>query len=142
MNITIPPPDIQVVKKGADETISNSSVLQNDDALYFAIGANQSVSFSLQLYYISSAVADLKIKFTAPAGAAGLATFVTAGGYAAFDPLAQYDYGASGVEEIISIAGFILNGATAGEVRLQWAQLSAEVSNTKVKAGSVLVVFK
>ena len=43
--------------------------------------------------------------------------------------------GGAGVSRIASIKGYILNGANEGYLGLQFAQLAAEVSDTKVIAG-------
>ena len=53
------------------------------------------------------------------------------------------DMGAgAGVGVMIVINAVVINGATAGNVQLQWAQNTAEVSNTKVLANSCICAVK
>jgi hypothetical protein len=39
---------------------------------------------------------------------------------------------------MVNVWGYVANGATAGTVQLQWAQNTAEVSDTILLAGSTL----
>ena len=60
-----------VVRKTADETVSNSTVLQNDDHLVLSVGASDVWDILMVLRINSSAVADFKWVFTVPASGVG-----------------------------------------------------------------------
>lgn len=147
-----------VVYKSADESVSNST-LQDDDHLLFAIGANERWVVQYHLFVTNAAnTGDLKMDVTAPAAAdvvrygnLGLAlgaTAVEATGRAQ----ARADAGslaagivASGTaaENYVLMAAYVDNGANAGNVTLRWAQQTTDGTNaTVVKAGSYLVAFK
>lgn len=133
------------VPKGADETVNNSNTLQNDDALLFTAVANTVYRVRLVIRYNSGGTPDIKFAWSLPAGA----TIVRASvGYntAATATLtisassAAHVAGATGpgnddiyVEDaIITVAG------TAGACTVQWAQNTADASDTKVLEGSSL----
>src|SRR5262245_10037005 len=55
--------------KAADETVNNSSVLQNDDDFLFSVLANEKYAVQLVLNVNSGATPDWKANWTKPAGA-------------------------------------------------------------------------
>ena len=156
-----------VVRKTADEIVNNSVSLQNDDHLFFSIGANEVWLVEFTLMGQGAWVAGIKFGFAYPTGCfmhwgtIGLLEFATN----------NYDYGqwitqstfgnAAGIKELASETGtmavglksattvtgiilraIIINGANAGSVNLQWAQNTATAEDTKLLAGSSLVAFK
>ena len=135
------------VRKSADESLTSNAVLQDDDELLFAIGANETWVFQLNLIYTTLATPDIQIAVTAPSGATcdyagggidmadgagsttcGGAVAVTGGSATANSPL--YVYGA------------IVNGSTAGTVRLQWAQNTSNSNTTTIHQGSSVSAFR
>lgn len=139
--------DVTVITKIADETINNSLAPQDDNELAFAVGANEEWTGFLLLRFLSSAVADLRVLFSVPAGGAitgiGLGNLTSAGGSGA-----EVDYSADvtipGFGAIYwHIIAFSYRGAAAGgTVTLQWAQWTAEATNTTIYAGSAINVWK
>ena len=134
--------------KGADEIVNNSITLQNDNDLVFAIAANATWLFWGIFIMRSGTVPDFKFTFTAPAGASGSWHCL------ALDDLALNQIGDSkpfgtavtdvagqslASDVIISFGGVAVNGGTAGDIQLQWAQNVADVSDTKVLAYSFLL---
>ena len=121
-----------VATKASDETVNNSAVLQNDDELLFAVAANEIWEFEFWLRVNSSAVADIKIAVTAPTGSS--AFFAKMGDVVTAEKTngQAISLSCGGVNEHTKIRGLVVNGATAGNVQLQWAQDTAEVSNTSV----------
>lgn len=133
------------VRKTADETVNNSTILQNDDELLFAVAANEVWEFTIIIFQISSAAADFKANLTGPAGS----TIAVQGtgentAQATFISLSTSESWVGRVTSVIApiIRGVIINGATAGNLQLQWAQSAAEVSNTKVLANSCIIAHK
>lgn len=134
----------QVIRKTADETVNNSTALQNDDELLLPILANEIWEFEVLIIAESSAAADIKTAITVPAGATlksiGIGrdqanATITASSTAAWT--------AENINGIITILkGIVINGANAGNVTLQWAQQAAEVSDTKVLTNSCILAHR
>lgn len=137
---------IVVKYKSADETVNNSATLQDDDHLFFSIGANETWTFRFVLFANSGTSPDLKAAVTAPAGASCK--------YAAIDAEAAVTtpvvttcgtatamLTGTGAYDVYEVVGTVVNGATAGTVNLQWAQNVAAASNTIVATGSYMHAF-
>jgi hypothetical protein len=141
---------LKTVRKTADETVNNSDVLQNDDELFFSVGANEVWMFFALLKVYVDADNDIKFAFTAPSDGAinvysvgkmvslgaPLQAWVAAG--AAFYELTAADK----TNASVFLYGIYVGGAAAGNVQLQWAQNTASALDTKVLANSCLVAFK
>lgn len=134
--------------KTADETVNNSTTLQNDDHLSWAIAANEQWAFDGLLYYtIASGDPGIKTAFTVPSGASGFriemggnvnlgSSFASVGGYN-LSITATAAWGPTSVTSgLIAVRGVVINGATPGTVQFQWAQNSLVASNLILKAGS------
>lgn len=144
------------VRKNANESINNSAVMQNDDALLFAAAANSIyVVEGLLLVTISggASAADFKLGFSGPAGfswsgggpgpdvamAGGQAIGSTnwAGVIGAVGTTLTYGLFSTGVT-VIPYQIVVSTVATAGNVNLQWAMNAATAVNLTVNAGSYL----
>jgi len=139
---------VKTVRKTANETVNNSSTLQDDDALLFPVGTSEEWAFEIVIYFTSNNTADFKAAITVPnnttlewaytyrfsGGAAVRATVVSTSGSA---------LGVDGVGDgsymMLVIKGYVKTTDTAGNVTLQWAQDTADASDTVVKAGSHLI---
>jgi hypothetical protein len=136
------------VLKSVNETIQSSTVLQDDDELFFAVGANERWEFEFVIGYDASAAADFKFALGLPlnGGASGhVESLVVGANVTEFLPDLQVSTfsagsgtGPSNIEPV-RIRGFYVGGITAGNVKLQWAQTTSEATNTSVRAGSFLV---
>jgi hypothetical protein len=131
--------------KTADETVNNSATLQDDDHLTFLIGANETWLIELKLFYESSTTADLKIAFSVPTGATCEGRMVgaelAAGTYTdTFTNPRIYNGGGATVEYMVTGNFIYRGGANSGYLTLQWAQNTAEASDTKVLAGSMMIL--
>jgi len=141
-----------IVRKTADETVNNSAVLQNDDHLLLAIAANEVwlVVFYLNLLQGDSTTPLYKFAVTVPDGATlifggpmettttGVANVIgttTSGG-------ALTQRTAANAIDALMLFAIVTNGATAGNIQLQWAQALTQAVNTKVLANSCLIAFK
>jgi hypothetical protein len=144
----------EVVRKTADQTVNNSTTLVNDTHLLFAVGANEEWSFLLKVLLDGNGPADFKAFFTLPSGAdlQGRASFTTPAGAVGGD-----NFGVSAYETTpLPISGpgsptmgngklslvlhaIVMVAGTAGNVQFQWAQNTADSSDTKVMTDSMIV---
>lgn len=134
------------VRKGADETVNNSAALQNDDALSLAVVADAVYRMWLRLIVNSGTTPDIKQGFTYPTGTTMTTEFFTGStpdtaasvlqGPGTEATVAAFSCVAA--DQIIRVEGLVTVSSTAGTLQVQWAQNTATVSNTVVKAGSFL----
>ena len=133
---------ITIVRKTADQIVNNSNVVKNDDDLFFAIGANETWVVKFYLDSSTSVGADIRFDITAPA----LATIKTKIGYGFSTTLTASVLITAGVMNagggVINFSVVVINGANAGNIQLQWAQTTAEVSDTKVLEDSYIVAHQ
>lgn len=137
--------------------INNSTVLVSDAVLVAALPTAGRFQFELVMFYDSSTAADFKVAFTIPAaavirwGGVGPSTTVSAGvGTGQFSVAigsgTSIPYGGSGVgtaNTMMMIAkGNVLMGGTAGNLQVQYAQQTADPTDTVVRAHSRLHVWR
>ena len=132
------------VRKTSDETVNNSNTLQDDDDLVIAVGANEVWYFEALLLCSSNTTADYKFNVTVPSGAT--LTWVLLGPLNTDDtPSVSAGAGIAGNQDIggaavrIMIRGMLRVSSTAGNLQLQWAQNTANASDTKVLTDSWLM---
>lgn len=130
-------------RKTADESVTSSTTLQDDDHLTFAIAANEEwcVSYEATIGQNIS-VSLFKIALTVPSGATfrGTGAVLGDGGQVAAGTgtgsgtafLTSVSFGSS--FGYLKMKAWILNGATPGSVTLQWAQGAS--------SGTALTFFK
>ena len=137
--------------KSGDETVNNSTTLQNDDHLSFSVGTTDVWALNICLVCTDSTgtAADIKVAFTLPASgvmALGgvhsnaaativLDRWITSG--TAVD-LATTNAGAN----VYLISGTYASGGTAGTFQTQWAQNTLTVTDTKILKGSYIAGVK
>jgi len=133
----------RVVKK-LDEIVNNSSTLQNDDELLVALDANKLYGFLLTCIYTSAGIADFKWGWSVPAGVTMEWQVVSLVNSAALNQTQTKALNGLGVtiETMETFSGVIRVGATAGNVNLQWAQNTANASDTTMERGSFLVTWE
>lgn len=138
----------QFVRKTADESVTSSTTLQNDDALALAVGANEVWEVEASIRYSgASATPDLKMDFTSPAGASGV--------LAAFGSVSTGDvhqapqewsitgaftqtFGTGGGVRTVLAKGVLITAGTAGNLQCRWAQNTSSADATTVKANSYI----
>ena len=140
------------VIKGADETVTSSATLQNDDALFLAVAANTSWLFDAYLDYEGGTLgaSDLKYEWTVPSGAAlryGAAHLDTSGNNICSDTHpdgAAVSAGTNGGGDTRSVKmyGTLIVGGTAGTLQLKWAQNTSSGTGTIVHAQSYLTLWQ
>ncbi|WP_030344752.1 hypothetical protein [Streptomyces sp. NRRL S-1022] len=151
----------QYVVKTADETVTSSATLQNDDHLVLPVVANAVYTFALDLYMIDAAdfVGDFKMSFTCPTGATfdmhgsgAHTTDLTAGTSANGEWIgklattsagANLSFGCGNTSVTAArVYGRLVVSGTAGTFQLQWAQNASDASGTTLKAGSYMTMTR
>lgn len=132
------------VRKSADESVTSSATLQNDDELLLAIAANETRIFDLHVAYVGGTTGDFRFGFTFPSGCN---LYLSATSYdTTTTQQSSVSSGASGTASALGATtavlfharGVVMNGATAGNFQFQWAQSVSNGTATTVKAGSTL----
>lgn len=132
-------------KTGSDElqTVNNSTTLVNDNRLSFPFGANETWAFHLIVRHFSETAADIKFAFSAP-GVEGVWAFSSAPGnipVTDFNAPGTLTIDTFGVSRITELFGS-LNASSAGTLQFQWAQNTADLSDTFVQVGSYLIATR
>lgn len=135
----------RLVRKTTDETVNNSATFQNDDHLALTVVANATYIFRHQWVYNSGATPDIKSQFTVPSGTtmaywtqASISTHAASG----LTQASTVIYDGDGSDVSVLTVGYITVSSTAGTVQWQWAQNTANASNTIVRQGSLLELVR
>lgn len=131
-------PRIKVVVKSADEIVNNSAVLQNDNDLLLAVGANSVWWFEFFVIHTTDSTRDLTLAVTGPAGSTivwGHPASTTAPNKVGGSDIDVVS--GSGAGRNYRIWGVAAIGSTAGNIQLQWAQTVAGAVDTTVKENSI-----
>jgi hypothetical protein len=134
------------IVKPANEIVTNSNVLQDDDHLTFPIGANEEYTFRFVVQANSGTAPDLRFGVSAPSGAVCRVSYADHEGATSNG---QYACGASsasvpgnGTVDLYEVTGSVTNGANPGSVTLLWSQFAANASGTTVYAGSYVQAIR
>lgn len=133
-----------LVVKTSDETITNTSTLQNDDVLSAAVSASATYLLTCHLIHNSGATPGFKLAVSMPSG-----TTWRQGIFFCGSSTVNFQFGVMTTAQITGITGagtdsnaffraVIVVSTTPGTVQIQWAQNAANASNTIVRAGSNL----
>lgn len=143
---------IAIVRKTANEDVTSSTTLQNDNHLIFAIAASEVwvVEYALK---VAGSEGGIKVAIAAPAGAT-----VSASGIGPTDTTTNVldtnvkfldigagsgTFGTAGaVDGSLMVRATIINSVTAGNVTLQWAQSVSDTDLTRVSANSYLIAHR
>ena len=139
------------VRKAGDQSVTSNTTVANDADLSFAVAANETFIFQCYvLSYSASSAGGFKATFAGPSGSTitggpsnvilNASAASTAGSWGAGG--ATFDYFADSNNRPLYFSGTILNGATAGTCRLQWAQNTSTATAVTVKAGSYIFGMK
>jgi len=128
--------------KSADQTVNNSATLVNDSQLLFTINTSKRYYFMLSLGQNSNGTADLKIGWSVPTDSTMLWSIAAGNSEAKSETdTAMLSGGSANLCERI-VHGFITTSTTGGTLTLQWAQNTANASDTKVLAGSTFIIWE
>lgn len=134
--------------KTSTQTVNNSATLVNDTEMFWAVEANAIYDLDILLLYNSNATADFKWAWTYPTGltmAYSVLAFNTASTLfidATFTESATVNAGGDGTDLPVWLKGSVIVGSTAGTLQLQWAQNTANASNTTLNIYSRGVLRK
>lgn len=151
---------VVVIVKSANESVTSSAVLQDDDTLLFSVLSGETWTFQFFLSVDGLAAADIQLRVAKTStgtlmwgvhGPSASATFdSTAPESQAPDQtemaatvIGTLNYGLNGTTTPVTIliAGSI--AATADQtVKLQWAQRVSDATATTVRAGSYVMAFR
>ncbi len=142
------------VRKTADETVTSSAALQDDDHLVISVAANEVWRVELVAFYEGVDAEDIAFGWSFPAGAAGTwgghglalaATSNTSDLLAKATPLASPLNAGGGGAGVIVMASFFLLlrvSSTGGTLRLQWAQRVSGGTGSILKADSYIYAVR
>jgi hypothetical protein len=141
-------PDIMQVANivDADRVVNNSATLVDVPQLKINVDAYERVLFRFNVFYNTNATADFKYQVAIPGSPTvyrqvteGMAPDDTAVDLAlATSSAAVSLLGAANANGFVRITGVLVNGANAGQITLQFAQNTANASDTIVYAGSFM----
>lgn len=134
-----------VARKTADESVTNNATLQDDDQLQIQAAANSAYRLRLNAVHNSPAAAGLRIGLAGPAGVsfsrvkfeagpnASLQVGVIAAGSA---PTTSGVTGTAADSPLEMVA--TVTTTTAGVIKFQWAQATANATASIIRAGAFL----
>ena|SRR5688572_20875385 len=140
LNAALPiPPAV----KSADETVTSSTTLQNDDHLLVSVAANTTYLLEMDFVFSANASGDLKTTFTVPSGTTGALNMTSdAGTSTGVSMTSTAVWDGTGTDEQARIWGRVVTSSTAGTIRLQWAQNASFGTGTIIRNGSSLKIFR
>ena len=131
------------VYKTADETVNNSTTLQDDDHISLSVLANEVWAFHMVLHSSSDATPDIKVGWSVPSGTTMSWRLHSSTGTANDESDTDQVSGSGvGVTMQDTYGGTIIVGGTAGTVQMRWAQKVAHASDAKILKGSYLIAWK
>lgn len=135
-------PQVRGIVKPTDTSRAATTTLADDPSLLFAIGASETWMARFALYVLSaSATPDFKYTITVPSGASGNFRESVGGTVNAFAAPVTLDLGAA-TDKIVTLDVSVVNGVTAGNVALQWAQATSDATAVLLKAYSSVMAIK
>ncbi len=132
-----------VIRQKADLTVNNSTTLVNTDLLTQKLKFQHSYRIMIHATQNSSTVADNNFKFlVTDLVATHLKWEVTISALTtpSNNITNAIETAGSGGDGLVYIECIVINVTTGGTLQLQYAQKNAEVSNSKFKKGSVMVI--
>ena len=139
------------VIKPSDQSVTSSTVLVNDSALFLPVVASATYFFMSSLDFEGAAIGtgDLKIEWTVPAGATlrfdlhGVNT-ASSSYSSTFTDTTTISLGTTGAASLrgATMAGSLVMSSTAGNLQLKWAQNTSSATATIVHAQSTVALWR
>lgn len=140
-------PDLYAYKT-ADETVTSSDTLQNDDHLTVTVKSGRKYHFLVKLFVTTDLAADFKVGF----GGTTTASYFVLDGLAFSSGHGQYNFArqtalnqesflASGGNGQVTLWGSI-EPSSDGTLVVKWSQGTSDPASTTVLRGSVLSVWR
>lgn len=135
------PPASRGKYKTAVENVNNSTTFQNDDHLAITYEANKTYQLTGTIYATSITTADLKFQWTYSGTATGVWSIVGSINTDVFvGRSALWTAAIAPPTDSVTYCAFEVRGSfsstTAGTLQLQWAQNTAQASNSTLRDGS------
>ncbi|MEU6204600.1 hypothetical protein ABZ814_13545 [Micromonospora musae] len=135
-----------VVRKTADESVTNNATLQDDDQLQISVPANSAYRLRLFAVHNTAAAPNLRIGFAGPSGVsfgrlkfeAGPNANLQVGVLAAGSAPTTGGVTGTAADSPLEVVGVVTTGSTAGLIKFQWSQSVSNASAATVRAGSLL----
>ncbi len=135
-------PIILKARKNSDESVQNSSTLQNDNNLVLTLEANrQYIVDGILFVSAGSILPDLKIAIAPPSGstlAIGYLNDVSRGVLSGGTTSSNIPLPAGSTKIPVHFSGTVVTGATGGDAVLQWAQNTSNANATTIHTGSFI----
>jgi hypothetical protein len=144
--------------KTADESVTSSVTLQDDDELLFPVGVNETWIMDAYLATDGATAGDIQVAVKGPTGVGGIFSVEGPGTGAttATDLNVNNQVGAvaasptglvagtlgAGTDGLVRVHAVIRNGSTAGDAVIQWAQGTSSGTATQVLTDSYLTAVK
>ena len=137
----------KAVFKTADETVTSSTTLQNDDELVLPVAANAGYEFNCWVEYLATSGSDIKWSWAVPASATlEYSALHSEGGGTGFSnshlvyadtdtPMAA---GSAPTVTAISMRGKLSTAGSSGSLQFKWAQNTSGGTATHVRVKSWL----
>lgn len=129
---------LKLVKKMTTQVVNNSAVLVDDNALSATLAGDHYYSWMMYLRLISTAVADTRINIVAPGSDTATVYLDYLGNTRSYGT--NWFLAGSGAGQCMFMIGDLVLVGAGGTFKLQWAQQTAEVSDTTVYEGSYLII--
>jgi hypothetical protein len=141
---------VVIKNKATDESVTSSTTLQNDDDLFVELGAGETWQARFAIWATHAAGDGCKVAVTVPSGATlrliaretdsgGQVVNMTTTSGAAIS-LATENVDAT--SQFVDLEVVVVNGATAGNLQLQWAQRTSSATATVFVANCSVVARK
>lgn len=132
--------------KLANESVSNSSTLQDDDHLKITVDAGTTYTFRFTVFANVPVQPDIQFAVTAPTGSTCRYAYVDAEGAATGVTITTCGATTGSIngnndEDVFEVVGTVEVGGTGGDITLQWAQGSSNGSAVTVYRGSYMVGY-
>jgi hypothetical protein len=131
-----------VVRKTAAETVTSSTTLQDDNHLFFTMTANGVWAVRCFVLATSASNAAMRFNWSVPSGASYAFTAAAGStGVVTQNSLNLADFQTAGVggQGLTAVFdGFVATAATAGDLRLRWAQSVSNVNGHTINVNSYL----
>lgn len=142
--------------KTANETVTSSTTLQNDDALTVTLDANSVYRVYMVLLMAGITAGEIKTSWTVPAGATGFKNCMGPGSdstsrdgaaatmrYGVHTFTTAVNYGVNDAANFVhAVEQGVVTTTTGGTFVLQWAQQASSATASTIAAGSFLIAEK
>jgi hypothetical protein len=117
--------------KTVSETVTSNNTLQDDDELFFNIGANETWTFRVTAHGTSGTTPDFRFGVSAPSGATCRYSGIDAESTVTTPLITSCNtptavLAGNGASDTYELVGVVTNGTTPGTVRFKWAQNTSD----------------